>query len=56
MAVSVKYIESYSVSVWWNFSAGLSSASLEDSLLGGRIVVETDVATIKYSSSAALAA
>jgi hypothetical protein len=54
--MNVKYIESYSVSDWWNFSAGLSSASLEDSLLGGRIVVETDVATIKYSSSAALAA
>ena len=54
--MSVKYIESYSASDWWNFSAGVSSASLEDSLLGARIAVETDVATIKYSSSAALAA
>ena len=54
--MNVKYIESYSVSDWWNFSAGVSSASLEDSFLGGRIAVETDVATIKYSSSAALAA
>jgi hypothetical protein len=54
--MSVKYIESYSVSDWWNFSPGVSSASLEDSLLGERIAVETDVATIKYSSSAALAA
>ena len=54
--MNVKYIESYGVSDWWNFSAGISSASLEDSLLGGRIAVETGVTTIKYSSSAALAA
>ena len=54
--MNVNYIGSYSVSDWWNFSAGVSSASLEDCVLGGRIAVETDVATIKYSSSAALAA
>ena len=54
--MSVKYIESYSVSDWWNFSTGVSGASLEDCLLGGRIAVETDVAPIKYSSLAALAA
>jgi hypothetical protein len=54
--MSVKSTESYSVSDWWNFSAGVSSASLEDCVLGGRIAVETDVATIKYSNLAALAA
>ena len=54
--MSVKYIESYSVSEWWNFFAGVSSPSLEDCLLGGRIAVETDVGTIKYSSLAARAA
>jgi hypothetical protein len=54
--MNVKYIESYSVSDWWNFSAELSSASLEDCLLGGRIAVETDVGTTEYSSLEALAA
>ena len=54
--MSVKYIESYSVSDWWNFSAELSSASLEDCLLGGRIAVETDVGTTEHSSLEALAA
>jgi hypothetical protein len=54
--MSVKYIESYSVPDWWNFSAELSSAALEDCLLGGRIAVETDVGTPEYSSLEALAA
>ena len=54
--MSVKYIESYSVADSWNFSAELSSASLEDCLLGGRIAVETDVGTTEYSSLEALAA
>ena len=54
--MSVKYIESYSVSDSWNFSAELSSASLEDCLLGGRIAVETDVGTTEHSSLEALAA
>ena len=54
--MSVKYIESYSVSDWWNFSAEVSSASLEDCLMGGRIAVETDVGTTKYSNLEALAA
>jgi len=52
--MNVNYIGSYSVSDWWNFAAGVSGASLEDCLLGGRIAVETDAAT--YSSLPALAA
>jgi hypothetical protein len=54
--MSVKYIESYSVSDWWNFSAELTSASLEDCLLGGHIAVETGVGTETASSLVALAA
>jgi len=54
--MSVKYIESYSVSDWWNFSAELTSASLENCLLGGHIVVETGVGTETTSSLVALAA
>jgi hypothetical protein len=55
-AMSVKYIESYSVSDWWNFSAELTSASLENCLLGGHIAVETGVGTETTSSLVALAA
>jgi hypothetical protein len=54
--MSAKHIESDSVSDWWNFSAEVSSASLEDCLMGGRIAVEADVGTTKYSSLEALAA
>ena len=54
--MSVEYIESYSVSDWWNFSAEVSSAPLEGCLMGGRLAVETNVGTTKYSSLEALAA
>jgi hypothetical protein len=54
--MNVEYIESYSVSDWWTFSAEVSSTSLEDCLMGGSIAVEADVGTTKYSSLEALAA
>ena len=49
-----EYIESYSISDWWNLSVELSGSSLEESLVGGRITVKTSGSERTEKAPAAL--